>query len=172
MTTYENHAPRSIRWETARVLDGTLRVDVTAAHAESPVWKATAQEVVDAWTRERSGLPWRRVTPGSTSLFVEGLAADLRDVAAVQSRLEELADAVNAEIAARARAEAHAEEEHRAAERAARERDARLTDAFRVPPSPAAPVSAADAGAEGDAGHHDHGRFLRRHMPASSHRQH
>jgi hypothetical protein len=171
MTTYENHAPRSIRWETARVLDGTLRVDVTAAHAESPVWKATAQEVIDAWTRERSDLPWRRVTPGSTSLFVEGLAADLRDVVVVQSRLEELADAVNAEIAARAREEARAEEAHRVAEQAARDLDARLTDAFRVPPSEGAGVPGADEGTGQNARRHDHGRFLRRHGSAPSPRE-
>lgn len=172
MTTYENHAPRSIRWETARVLDGTLRVEVTAVHAESPVWKSTTEEVIAAWTRERADLPWRRVSPGTTSLFVEGLPSGLEDVAVVQSRLEELADAVNAEIAARAQAQARAEEARRSAESAARERDAQLTAAFRVPPDPTVPPAGADAAPEPHASRHEHGRFLRRHGAVSTPPQH
>lgn len=172
MTTYENHAPRSIRWETARVLDGTLRVEVTAVHAESTVWKSTTEEVIARWSRERGDLPWRRVSAGSTSLFIEGFPSSLQDVATVQSRLEELADAVNEEIAARAQAQARAEEERRSAEQAARERDARLTAAFRVPPDPGAPAADGGDATEPHPARHEHGRFLRRHGAVSTPPQH
>lgn len=166
MTTYADHAPRTIRWETAKVLDGKLRVELTAEHADSPVWKTTAQEVIDAWAREARDLPWRTVTAGNASLFVDGLPADLPDVTVVQARLEELADRVNEEIASRARAAAREEEERRRAERAARERDERLTAAFRRPPD----LRDGPSGAP-DPPHHRHARRIMhraRHAEAAS----
>jgi hypothetical protein len=161
--TYVEHAPRSIRWDTAQVHDGTLRVELTASHSESSVWKETAHDVIDRWHPSGEQPPWDRVTAGSTSFLVEGLRADVGDVPRVKQLLDELAELVNAEIAARAKLETRAEEERRRAQEAALERDERLTAAFRPSPDTSAPAPASDEERHGRSG------LLRRpHVPLSS----